>query len=105
MTGVQTCALPISIEWYADRSDVARLRLAEPNVARLLELGYAEVIRYGADSPQVVRHLRASLTMLAQLTDHPTVARLQTVLEQAVAHAMPAAFIELSSEADRHGLG
>ena len=96
---------PDPIEWYADRAEVARLRLAEPNVARLLELGYAEVIRYGADSPQVVRHLRASLTMMAQLTNHPTVARLQTVLERAVASAMPAAFIELSSEADRHGLG
>jgi uncharacterized membrane protein len=96
---------PDPIEWYADRAGTARLRLAEPNVARLLELGYVEVIRYGADSPQVVRHLRASLTMMAQLTDHPTVARLQEVLDQAVAQAMPAAFIELSGEADRHGLG
>jgi uncharacterized membrane protein len=96
---------PDPIEWYADRADVARLRLAEPNVGRLLELAYVEVIRYGADSPQVVRHLRASLAMMSQLCHHPTVARLQDVLHRAVADAMPAAFIDMSSEADRHGLG
>jgi hypothetical protein len=43
--------------------------------------------------------------MMSQLCHHPTVARLQDVLHRAVADAMPAAFIDMSSEADRHGLG
>jgi uncharacterized membrane protein len=94
--------------WYLDGAASAVLRLREPGLARVIVLAYAEIIRYGADSPQVVRRLRAAFDVLEpQLRPdvRATVDELRAILDGAAAAAMPAPFVRLASEADRHGLG
>jgi uncharacterized membrane protein len=75
---------------------------------RLLVLSLTEVIRYGADAPQVVRRLRAVLDELestlpaerqAAIADH------RSLLDAAVAAALPAPYAPVASIADREGLG
>lgn len=102
------CRRPDPSGWYFDSTGVVRLRLREEQAARLMELGYVEIIRFGADSPQVVRRLHAAFDVLAGLARedlHPTVERLRTMLDEAVAVGMPSAFREVSATPDRLGLG
>ena len=93
--------------WYIDDAGVARLRCREPNLGRLVDLAFIEVIRYGADSPQVVRRLRAAFDVLSasphrgrrQGRRAPPSAR------QTRDELMPPAFERISAHPDRHGLG
>jgi uncharacterized membrane protein len=94
--------------WYVDLDDVPRVHLREPGVERLIVLAYTEIIRYGADSPQVVRRLRAAFEVLARQVRPDLVAvldALSAMLEEARATALPAAFRDVAAVADRHGLG
>ena len=77
---------------YVDDAGDVRLHCPEPKVARLVDLAFIEVIRYGADSPQIVRRLRAAFDVLEGLA-HPdfvaAVEELRRVLEQTEAQLMP----------------
>ena len=66
-----------------------------------------EVIRYGADAPQVARRLHAMLDELEATLPaerQATIARQRSLLEAAVS-ALPAPFAQVASVADREGLG
>jgi uncharacterized membrane protein len=94
--------------WYVDGEGVARLHLREPSFERLMTLAYVEIIRYGADSPQVVRRLRAAFTVLEPQVRPdvlPALRALGSMLDAASTAALPAAFTEISGASDRHGLG
>lgn len=94
--------------WYVDDAGRARLHCREPSVSRLTDLAFVEIIRYGADSPQVVRRLRAALDVLAGLAQshlRSTIEELRGVLDQTEEQLMPTAFDRVSAVPDRHGLG
>ncbi len=94
--------------WYLDGAGVARLRCREPSLGRLIDLSFIEVIRYGADSPQVVRRLNAAFDVLSGIVAPEAVARideLRRVLDQTRQELMPSAFERVSGQPDRHGLG
>jgi len=102
------CRRPDPTGWYFDADGVVRLRLPEAHAERLLLLGYVEIIRFGSDSPQVVRRLRAAFDVLDGLARddlRPTVERLRTMLDEAVADSLPPAFLGVSAVPDRLGLG
>jgi len=74
----------------------------------LLVLSLTEVIRYGADAPQVVRRLRAMLDELESTLPaerQAAIASQRSLLEAAVSTALPAPFASVASRADREGLG
>jgi uncharacterized membrane protein len=94
--------------WFVDDAGVARLHCPEPNLERLVDLAFVEIIRYGADSPQVVRRLRAAFDVLEGIASAELVAALEElrrVLDQTQDALMPAAFARISATPDRHGLG
>jgi uncharacterized membrane protein len=94
--------------WYVDDGGVARLRCREPNLGRLLDLAFIEIIRYGADSPQVVRRVLAAFDVLSGLAPPAGVAaidELRRVLATTQERLMPPGFERISARPDRHGLG
>ena len=85
-----------------------RVRLVVTNFARLAELGFTEILRYGADAPQVARRLASAYEDLWELADEhqrEVIAGLRTQHEAAIRATMPPAFVESSLRADRGGLG
>jgi uncharacterized membrane protein len=101
-------AAPDPAEWYADPTGVARVRMRVDTFDDLVRLGFTEIIRYGADSPQVVRRLRAALDLLDERSAgraHPALAETRALLDTATAEAMPPAFTAIASIADPRGLG
>ena len=94
--------------WYVDHEGVARLHCREPSLGRLVDLSFIEIIRYGADSPQVVRRLRAAFDVLSGVVAPEVVGRLdelRRLLDQTRRELMPSAFEPFSEQPDRHGLG
>jgi uncharacterized membrane protein len=74
----------------------------------LLTLSMTEIIRYGADAPQVVRRLRAVLAELERALPterHAAIARQRELLDAAVHSAVSPAFTSVTAIADRIGLG
>ena len=74
----------------------------------LLVLALTEIIRYGADAPQVVRRLHAVLDELERalpVERHAAVGRQRELLEAMVAATMPVPFQSISSTPDKEGLG
>jgi hypothetical protein len=74
----------------------------------LLTLATTEIMRYGADAPQVVRRLHAvfnDLEAVLPTTRHASIQRQRLLLDAAVTAAMPQPFQAASSVADREGLG
>jgi uncharacterized membrane protein len=91
-----------------DSSGTVRLKRKLRNFEGLLVLALTEVIRYGADAPQVVRRLRGLLDELEATLPaerHAAIARQRSLLEAAVSAALPAPFAPVASTADREGLG
>jgi uncharacterized membrane protein len=91
-----------------DSTSTVRVKRKLRDFDALLTLSLTEVIRYGADAPQVVRRLRAMLDELeTTLPDgrHQGIARQRDLLDAAVGAALPDPFIKLSSVPDREGLG
>ena len=91
-----------------DSSGTVRVKRKLRNFEALLVLSLTEIIRYGADAPQVVRRLRAVLDELestlpaerqAAIADH------RSLLDAAVAATLPAPYASVASIADREGLG
>lgn len=94
--------------WYTDEAGVVRVRLVEDDFDRLARLGVLEIIRYGADAPQVTRAMLASLDELADLVPddrRPVVDQLRSQALEAIELAMPAPFTADSRHPDRRGLG
>jgi uncharacterized membrane protein len=91
-----------------DSNGTVRVKRQLRNFEALLVLSLAEIVRYGADSPQVVRRLRALLSEL-ELTlpaeRHPAIARQRVLLHAAAEVALPAPFEAVAAIADRHGFG
>ncbi len=91
-----------------DADGVVRVRRHLRNFEAMLVLSMTEIIRYGADAPQVVRRLRAVLDDLEfalPVERHPAIARQRVLLQAAVESALPAPFESVASTADRQGLG
>ncbi len=91
--------------WYMDDAGTARVRLPVDTFDELATLGFAEIIRYGADSPQVARRLRAAFDDLASRGPRPGIVALQQLLDAATNDAMPSAFAALATSPDPRGLG
>jgi uncharacterized membrane protein len=93
--------------WYVDDGGVPRIHLLEPGFERLVILAFVEIIRYGADSPQVVRRLRAVFDVLApnDRQEAKGIDRLRTMLDESVRLSLPSTFTDVARVADRHGLG
>jgi Cu/Ag efflux pump CusA len=71
-------------------------------------LSLTEVIRYGADAPQVVRRLHGMLDELESTLPaerQAAIADQRSLLKAAVSAALPAPFAPVASVADRAGLG
>jgi hypothetical protein len=71
-------------------------------------LSLTEIIRYGADAPQVTRRLHAALDEIEATLPaerRPAIAGQRSLLEAAVSAALPASFTPVASAADREGLG
>jgi uncharacterized membrane protein len=91
-----------------DSSGAVRVKRKLRNFDGLLVLSLTEVVRYGADAPQVVRRLRAVLDELEATLPaerQATIAGQRSLLEAAVSAALPAPFMPVASTPDREGLG
>jgi uncharacterized membrane protein len=91
-----------------DSSGAVRVKRKLRNFEGLLVLSLTEVVRYGADAPQVVRRLRAVLDELEATLPaerQATIAGQRSLLEAAVSAALPAPFMPVASTPDREGLG
>jgi uncharacterized membrane protein len=91
-----------------DSSGTVRVKRKLRSFDGLLVLSLTEVIRYGADAPQVVRRLRAVLDELEStlpMERQAAIARQRSLLEAAVSAALPAPFMPVASTPDREGLG
>ena len=91
-----------------DSSGTVRLKRKLRSFDALLVLSLTEVIRYGADAPQVVRRLHGMLDELESTLPaerQAAIAGQRSLLEAAVSAALPAPFASVASVADREGLG
>jgi uncharacterized membrane protein len=91
-----------------DSSGTVRVKRKLRNFDDLLVLSLTEVIRYGADAPQVVRRLHAVLDELGStlpMERQAAIARQRSLLEAAASAALPAPFLPVASTPDREGLG
>jgi uncharacterized membrane protein len=91
-----------------DSAGTVRVKRKLRDFDALLVLALTEVIRYGADAPQVVRRLRGAFDELESTLPeerYAAIARQRGLLEAAASAALPAPFTAVSSTADREGLG
>ena len=85
-----------------DSSGTVRLKRKLRNFDALLVLALTEVIRYGADAPQVVRRLHGMLDELESTLPaerQAAIASQRNLLEAAVSAALPAPFASVASVA------
>ena len=91
-----------------DNNGTVRVKRQLRGFETLLVLALTEIIRYGADAPQVVRRLHAvhdELERALPAERHAAVRRQRELLEATVATAMPAPFQAISATPDREGFG
>ena len=86
-------------------SGAVRVERKLRNFDALLVLALTEVIRYGADAPQVVRRLHDELQSTLPAGRQAAIAGQRSLLEAAAGVALPAPFTAVASAADREGLG
>ncbi len=91
--------------WYVDAAGTARVHLPVDSFDELTTLGFAEIIRYGADSPQVVRRLRSAFDDLASRAPRPGIRAMRELLATATDEALPRAFLTLATSPDARGFG
>jgi uncharacterized membrane protein len=94
--------------WYTDLAGTVRLRIVQPGFERLARLGLEEIVRYGADSPQVTRSLAAAYDDLERVVlpeREPMIAALREQFMTAVSGSMPQPFLAGATHPDRLGLG
>jgi uncharacterized membrane protein len=103
-----TGARPDPTGLRVDAVGTVRIKRQLRGFEALLVLATTEILRYGADAPQVVRRLRAMLDELERTlpTDrHGAIARQRTVLENAVISGMASPFQAVAAIPDRQGFG
>ena len=91
-----------------DASGTVRVKRKLRNFDAMLVLALTEVIRYGADAPQVVRRLRGMFDELQSTLPadrQAAIGRQRSLLDAAADAALPAPFTAVASAADREGLG
>lgn len=91
-----------------DADNVVRVKTKWRDFDDLLTLSLTEIIRYGADAPQVVRRLLAMFDELEQMLPPErgvAFAGPRALLDAAVNAALPAPFAKVASVPDREGLG
>ncbi len=91
-----------------DADNVVRVKTKWRDFDDLLTLSLTEIIRYGADAPQVVRRLLAMFDELEQMLPPErgvAFAGPRAHLDAAVNAALPAPFAKVASVPDREGLG
>ena len=94
--------------WYTANDGSVRVRLVEDGFERLATLGMVEILRYGADAPQVTRALLAACDDLdgcVPVERRPVIDALRSQCLEASAAALPASFRGLGQRSDRMGLG
>jgi uncharacterized membrane protein len=94
--------------WFAGESGVARVRIPRDGFDELMTLAFAEIIRYGADSPQVTRRVSAALGSLearARLIPRAGISEMRDLLAAATEENSPRAFLALAASPDPRGLG
>lgn len=99
--------------WYISPDGSVRLRLVDDSFERLAVLGFTEILRYGADAPQVTRRLAAAYSEIEQLLGNdPTgehrrgvIRRLREQFRAAVEATGDRAFADVARQPDRMGLG
>ena len=98
---------PDPSDWHVDESGVVRVRVPVDTANELVTLSFVEIIRFGADSPQVVRRLHVALDKLEREAGEAqaSVKQMQRLLETAVGELAVEAFAELSRFPDPRGLG
>jgi uncharacterized membrane protein len=99
---------PAPTGWYADADGTARVHLVPDTFAEVVTLAFTEIIRYGADSPQVVRRLRAAFDDLEARGATPlnaAVRPMRQLLDETVDEIAVKAFTHLGETADPRGLG
>ena len=101
----QIIECPAPTGWYVDDAGAARVLLPVDSFDELTTLGFAEIIRYGADSPQVVRRLRAAFDELGSQGPRAGVIAMRDLLDAAVDESSPRAFLAVSASPDPRGLG
>jgi uncharacterized membrane protein len=105
---VLTGRRPDPTGFRVDSGGQVRLQLRVRNFEDLLILSTTEIIRYGADAPQVVRRLRAVVAELERtlpIERHAALAGQRDMLDAAVEVALPPAFASVASIPDRTGFG
>ena len=101
-------ARPDPSGWFVDEAGTARVHCREPSIGRLVDLASSRSSATAQTVPQVVRRLRAAFDVLAGVMSAEvvvTIDALRRVLDQTQGELMPAAFAEISTQSDRHGLG
>ncbi len=91
-----------------DSNGAVRVKTKLRSFEALLTLSLTEVVRYGADAPQVVRRLVALLDELEETLPaerRAAIASQRTFLSAAVSDALPAPYATVASVADREGFG
>ena len=91
-----------------DSNGAVRVKTKLRSFEALLTLSLTEVIRYGADAPQVVRRLVALLDELEETLPaerRAAIVSQRTFLSAAVSDALPAPYATVASVADREGFG
>jgi len=94
--------------WYCDAVGSVRVHLVEASFEQLARLGLTEILRYGADAPQVTRSLLAAYDELLQVVSEdrrPLIDDLRTQCLEAIELAMPEPFKPLARLPDHEGLG
>jgi uncharacterized membrane protein len=91
-----------------DSDGVTRVKRRLRNFEALLSLSMTEIVRYGADAPQVVRRLHALLEELelkVPYERHQAILEQRVLLESATKLAMPQPFQAVAAIPDRQGFG
>lgn len=94
--------------WFSGASNIARVHLELDDLRGLTTLAFTEVIRYGVDSPQVVRRLHSAFDQLdarAASAGRVGIEEMRRLLAAATDESAPSAFLEISAVPDPRGLG
>jgi uncharacterized membrane protein len=103
-----TGARPDPTGLRVDAAGTVRIKGQLRGFEALLVLATTEILRYGADAPQVVRRMRAMLDELERTLPqdrHGAIARQRALLEDAVTAGMAGPFQAVAAIPDRQGFG
>ena len=94
--------------WYLDDDGTPRLAALVDTFDGLVRLAFVEIVRYGAESPQVIRRLNAAFDQLEQrcnTTATSVLGAMRALLQDAVTEVAGSTFADISAVSDLRGLG